>query len=212
MANYFFNFPKTVYGLNGSTSLDVVTNLTTSFSFDESLTENSILYYEYSVSDGETPEIVAHKLYGSSESHWILLKLNGIMDVKKDWPLDQRSLSVAINDKYANNGVAFSQTGYQWAFNNTHSYYKIETRTLVTSGEKTVDTIQVDANTFANISTTSVQYTLPDNNVLKIDTAKSAKTYYEYEVEQNDNKRNIKVLKEEYVPVVRDEFIRVINV
>jgi hypothetical protein len=53
---------------------------------------------------------------------------------------------------------------------------------------------------------------LPDNNVLKIDTAKSAKTYYEYEVEQNDNKRNIKVLKEEYVPVVRDEFIRVINV
>jgi hypothetical protein len=48
--------------------------------------------------------------------------------------------------------------------------------------------------------------------LLKIDTTKNAKTYYEYEVEQNDNKRNIKVLKEEYVSVVKDEFVRVINV
>jgi hypothetical protein len=212
MANYFFNFPKTVYSLDGSNSLDRVTNLMATFSFDESLTENSVLYYEYTVADGETPEIVAHKLYGSSEAHWIILKLNGIMDVKKDWPLDQRGLSNAINDKYANNGVAFSQTGYQWAFNNTHSYYKIETRTLLASGEKTVDTIQVDANTYANIISSSVQYTLPDNNVLKIDTAKSAKTYYDFEVEENDNKRSIKVLKEQYVSVVNDEFIRVINV
>jgi hypothetical protein len=212
MANYFNNFPKTVYSLNDSISLDRITNLMACFSFDESLTENSILYYEYVVPDGETPEILAYKLYGSSEDHWIILKLNGIMDVKKDWPLDQRSLSVAINDKYANNGVLVSQTGYQWAFNNTHSYYKIETRTLVTSGEKLTDTIQVDANTFANITTSSVQYTLPDNNVLKIDTTRSAKTYYEYEVELNDNKRNVKILKEEYVAVVKDEFIRVINV
>ena len=212
MANYFFNFPKTVYSLDGSNSLDRVTNLMATFSFDESLTENSVLYYEYTIADGETPEIVAHKLYGSSEAHWIILKLNGIMDVKKDWPLDQRGLSNAINDKYANNGVAFSQTGYQWAFNNTHSYYKIETRTLLASGEKTVDTIQVDANTYANITSSSVQYTLPDNNVLKIDTTRNAKTYYEYEVEENDNKRSIKVLKEQYVSVVNDEFIRVINV
>lgn len=212
MANYFNNFPKTVYSLNDSISLDRITNLMACFSFDESLTENSILYYEYVVPDGETPEILAYKLYGSSEDHWIILKLNGIMDVKKDWPLDQRSLSVAINDKYANNGVLVSQTGYQWAFNNTHSYYKIETRTLVTSGEKLTDTIQVDANTFANITTSSVQYTLPDNNVLKIDTTRSAKTYYEYEVELNDNKRNVKILKEEYGAVVKDEFIRVINV
>ena len=212
MANYFYNFPKTIYSLNDSPSLDRITNLMACFSFDETLTENSILYYQYTISDGETPEVLAHKLYGSSEDHWILLKMNNIMDVKKDWPLDQRSLAVAINDKYANNGISQSQTGYQWAFNNTHSYYKIETRTLVTSGEKVTDIIQVDANTFANIATSSVLYTLPDNNVLKIDTSKNAKTYYEYEVEENERKRNIKILKEEYVPAVKNEFIGTINV
>lgn len=211
MAKYFINFPKTVYNLSDSNSLDEVTNLTTSFSFDESLTENSILYYEYTVSDGETPEIVAHKMYGSVESHWILLKLNNIVDVKTDWPLSQRDLMTVINDKYANNGIAFSQTGYQWAFNNTHSYYKIETKTLVSSGDKTIDVFQIDANTYANVVTSSEQYTLPDNNILKIDITKTSKTYYEYEVEVNEEKRNIKVLRQEFVPSVTDEFIRVIS-
>ena len=44
MAKYFRYFPKTVYNLEGSNSLDTVTNLTANFSFDESLTENSIAY------------------------------------------------------------------------------------------------------------------------------------------------------------------------
>jgi hypothetical protein len=118
MAKYFINFPKTIYSQKDSKSVETVTNLTTTFSFDENITENSVLYYQYDVSDGETPEIVAHKIYGSSESHWIILKMNGIIDVKTDWPLDQRSLSVAIDKKYANNGISTSQTGYQWAFNN----------------------------------------------------------------------------------------------
>jgi hypothetical protein len=48
--------------------------------------------------------------------------------------------------------------------------------------------------------------------VLKIDTSKNAKTYYEYEVEENERKRNIKILKEEYVPAVKNEFIGTINV
>lgn len=211
MAKYFINFPKTVYSLNGSNSLDEITNLTSSFSFDESLREDSVLYYEYAVADGETPEIVAHKLYGSVESHWILLKLNGIVDVKTDWPLSQRDIKAHLNEKYANNGILVSQTGYQWAFNNTHSYYKVETRTFVASGEKTVDTIRIDANTYANVITTTSQYTLPDNNLLQVDITKNTKTYYEYEVEVNEQKRNIKVLRQEFVPAVTDEFIKVIT-
>jgi predicted nucleic-acid-binding Zn-ribbon protein len=212
MAKYFINFPKTIYSQKDSKSVETVTNLTTTFSFDENITENSVLYYQYDVSDGETPEIVAHKIYGSSESHWIILKMNGIVDVKTDWPLDQRSLSVAIDKKYANNGISTSQTGYQWAFNNNHSYYKIETRTIVASGDKIVDIIQVDANTFANITTSSVQYTLPDNNIVKIDTTRNAKTYYQYEVEENDKKRSIKVIKPELVTTITNEFLEVINV
>lgn len=211
MSKYFSYFPKTIYNLDNSNSLDAVTNLMNGFSFDESLTENSILYYEYTVADGETPEMLAHKIYGSVEKHWVILKLNGVVDVKTDWPLSQKNLMEVINNKYANNGILTSQTGYQWAFNTTHSYYKIETRTLVASGEKVIDTIQIDANTYANVITSSIQYTLPDNNVVQIDTTRNLKTYYQYEVDLNESKRNIKVLKPEFVPSVTDEFVRVIS-
>jgi hypothetical protein len=211
MAKYFINFPKTVYNLNGANSLDLLTNITSSFSFDRSLTENSVLYYEYTVADGETPEIVAHKLYGSVENHWILLKLNEIIDVKTDWPLEQRNLIKFIDEKYSVNGEPFNQSGYQWAFNNTHSYYKIESRTLVASGEQTVDKIQIDANTFANVVSNIVTYTLQDNNLLEVETSRTLKTYYEYETELNEAKRNIKVLRPEFVPSVTDEFIRVMT-
>ncbi len=83
---------------------------------------------------------------------------------------------------------------------------------IVSSGDKIVDVIQVDANTFANITTSSVQYTLPDNNIVKIDTTRNAKTYYQYEVEENDKKRSIKVIKPELVTTITNEFLEVINV
>ena len=67
MAKYFNYFPKTVYNLDNSGALDSITNITTNFSFDKNILENSILYYQYDVQDGETPEIVAHKVYGDSE-------------------------------------------------------------------------------------------------------------------------------------------------
>lgn len=211
MAKYFSYFPKTFYNLGDKNSVDSITNLTVNFSFDNDITDNSVLYYNYTVKDGETPEIVAYRNYGSAEQHWIILKLNGIMDVKNDWPLDVRSLNRYIDDKYANNGIGFSQTGHAWASSNIHSYYKIETRTFVSTGEKTVDTIRVDANTYANIAATSTVYTLGDGKVLNLSVSKTQKSYYDYEVELNDEKRTIKILKNEFMPVINDEFIAVIR-
>jgi hypothetical protein len=205
MANFFNYFPKTVYNLDDSFGLDTITNLTTGFSFDNNILDNSVLYYEYTIPDGETPEIVAHKVYGSSEKHWLILKMNGIKDVKNDWPLDQISFADAIDRKYANNANV-GQTGYEWAHENIHSYYKIETRTLVLTGEKTIDMIQVDADVYANVSTEQSTYTLPDNSSVIVSTSKQSKTYYEYDSEQNELKRNIKILKREYIGVIEKEF------
>lgn len=206
MAKYFNYFPKTIYNLDDSGSLDSITNLTVNFSFDKNILENSVLYYEYDVQDGETPEIVAHKVYGSSEKHWLILKMNDIFDVKNDWVLDYTSLVESINLKYSNVATTFGQTGMQWSKNNTHSYYLIETRTLTLSGEKTVDEIQIDANTYANVVVTSSNYTLADSNPVNVSVSKKTKTYYEYELEENEKKRSIKILNPEYITPIETEF------
>lgn len=237
MAKYFRYFPKTIYNLEGSNSLDTVTNLTASFSFDETLTENSISYYNYTVPDGETPEIVANKFYGASEKHWIILKMNKIFDVKTDWPIEQRVLNEIIRSKYANNWMTETfeitdevgnllvtengeslifetgreRDGLEWAISNNHSFYKIETRLFPVTGERTVDKIRITEEDYNNLIEQTNSYTLSDGNVLTVSITKSRMSFYDYEVEQNDAKRIIKILKSDFVPTVDQEFVRVIS-
>jgi hypothetical protein len=76
------------------------------------------------------------------------------------------------------------------------------------TGEKTVDKIQIDANTYTNVQTSTSTYTLADGYQLKVDIDKTALTYYNYELELNEQKRNIKIMKPEYVSEIQDEFQR----
>lgn len=210
MAKYFKHFPKVYYTPNSETeSLDVLTNIITRFSFEQDFKKNSSVYYSYNVEDGETPEIVAAKVYGSSEKHWVIMNLNDIVDPMYDWPLTQRNIIKYIEAKYSAN-ASVGQSGYQWAVQNTHSYYQIQSQIEPVSGKSTVVKKEIDFATYANVAPSSTTYTLPDNNSITIEIGKEFKTYYEYEVEANDAKRIIKILKPELVDVVEKEFKRVI--
>jgi hypothetical protein len=213
MSKYFSYFPQTYYNLEDEkTNVDVVTNIMSKFSFEPDFKNNSVVYYQYAVTDGETPEMLAHKIYGSSERHWVILSMNDIVNPLIDWPLEQNSLIGMIDKKYesyANTANGF--TGLEWARENIHSYYKEIIQTSGETGEKFNDIIQIDSDTFANVSNADSTYTLHNGKTIRIDTIKYNKTYYEYEVEQNDNKRLIKILKPEFVQTVEDEFRKVFN-
>lgn len=219
MAKYFNYFPTTFYNSsNTSLSLDTVTNIIARFSFEASLKEDSAIFYPYDIQDGDTPEIIANKYYGSSEKHWIVLMFNDIIDPQYDWPLDQRTFITYVNDKYSANGAANTtvQSGIVWAqsTNNIKKYYK----TIVRVGsEATRDTItekiEIDANTYANVTTSTTEYTLQSGRKVTETISKSKLTYYDYEVEQNEAKRKIKLLKSEYVAQngLMNELERVLN-
>ena len=69
MAKYFNYFPKTFYSSNNSTTgIDTVTNIIARFSFESTLKQNSSAFYKYTIQDSDTPEIIAHKYYGSAET------------------------------------------------------------------------------------------------------------------------------------------------
>ena len=213
MPKYFAYFPKTIYNLaDNNTGLDVVTNIISKFSFEESFKNNTTVYYNYVIGDGETPDMVASKVYGDSEKHWIILSLNNIVDVNTDWPLEQNSLTKVMDSKYydAADTANTNVLGSQWAQGNIKSYHKVVTQTIVSNGAKINNVYEVDVNTYANIASTSVVYTLHDGSSVQIDTSKGVKTYYNYEIELNENKRIIKMLKQDFVAAVESEFKRVI--
>jgi hypothetical protein len=213
MAKYFNNFPKEYYTLEDKPNgLDVVTNIISRFSLEQSFKENTSIYEKYNVQESDTPEIIAAKIYDSPERHWIVLAMNDVVDAQWDWPLDYRTLISFIDDKYtANANVAAGQTGLVWAQQNTQSYYSVEKRTTVKNGEYLEKKVQVDANTYANVSVTSSNVTLKDGNQITISVTKESKTYYDYELAENENKRQIKILKPEFAYALEQELKNVFN-
>ena len=219
MAKYFNFFPTTPYtNSDESTAYDTVTNIISRFAFEKGLKENSSIFYPYTIQDGDTPEMIASKYYGSPEKHWIVLMFNDIIDPQYDWPLDQRTLIKYINDKYSVNGATHSpfQTGIQWAqdIGNIKAYYKTITRlSSKPTRNQIVEKIEIDANTHTNLPVTTTTYTLQDGSRITQTISKSTQTYYDYEVESNDNKRKIRLLRTEYVTEsgLMNEFKRVIT-
>ena len=203
MAKYFNYFPKTVYTLN-SLDVETVTNITSRFGFEQSFKDNSAVYYEYDIQDGDTPEIIASKFYDSPEQHWAVLMINNIVDPQFDWPLDQRTIISYMNEKYSAN-ASVGQSGTTWAQANIHSYYKIETRISNSTEAELQTKLQIDANTYANVAATTTNLTLDDGNSITITTTKETKSYYDYEIEENEAKRTIKLLKPEFVSSIEEE-------
>jgi hypothetical protein len=215
MAKYFNYFPKTFYSANNNnTGLDSVTNITARFGFENSLKQNSSAFYKYNIQESDTPEIIARKFYDNVERHWIVLLFNDILDAQYDWPLNEKTLVNYIDAKYTANGSANTkvQTGLAWAMdtNNVHAYYKIVTRTSF-DGTQTIEKLKVDANTYANVTQSTNTFSLNDGTTITQVVTKEKESYYQYEVDLNDTKREIKLLKPEFVSSVEKEFKKVIK-
>lgn len=212
MPKYFNYFPKTIYNLdNNVKSVDTVTNIMSKLAFESSFKNNTVVYYEYVITDGETPESLAHKFYNDVEKHWVILTLNDIYNPQIDWPIEQRSLIKYLDKKYYDEADTSntSVTGSEWARTSVYGYYKIETQTVINTGEKTESKYEIDSATYANTVPTMVVMTLGDNNNIRLETNKQVKTYLEYEYELNEEKRKIKILKPEFVNIVEDELKKV---
>ena len=209
MSKYFSYFPKTLYTADLKTAQSVL-NIISRFTFEKSFKDNTSVSYEYDIQDSDTPEIIASKFYKDPERHWIVLLFNDITDPQFDWPMDYRTLISFIDDKYSANANV-GQSGSSWAESHTHAYYKIETRTTISTNTITVNKIEVNANTYANVTSSSSNVTLADGYVITIATSKNTQSYYDYEIELNETKRKIKLLKPEFVPSVESEFRNVIK-
>ena len=218
MAKYFRHFPKTFYTpSDDSPGLDSVTNIISRFTIEPTLLENTNLFYPYDVQDTDTPEIIADKIYGSSERHWIVLAVNQIVDPQWDWPLNQDTFIKYVNDKYtANADTENNETGIQWALDesNIHAYFKVVTRTITAgasnresrSRNQTIEKLEIDANTYASVGITTNSYTLNDGNIVTEEVTKSTESYYTYEFNENEEKRSIKILKNDFVLELEKEF------
>ena len=99
---YFANFPFIVYDSVGNDDFKIVTNLLKRVALRTKVRTNTFLYDTYDVKDGETPEMIADKLYDDPQLHWVVLFVNNITDRYHQWPMASIQFNQFINDKYTN--------------------------------------------------------------------------------------------------------------
>ena len=99
---YFESFPTIFYDANGDGTVKDVKNLLRRVGLRTLVKTNVLLFDTYEVKEGETPEMIAHKLYGDSNLHWIILMINEVTDRYHQWPMTVPQFLDFINDKYDN--------------------------------------------------------------------------------------------------------------
>lgn len=206
MAKYFSQFPLTSYRFGDSPGIDTAVKITAGYRLQKSFKENTVIYYSYVIQDGETPEVIAYKVYGDIEKHWIILFMNDIVDPQYQWPLEQRALLDYIDKKYSAN-AATNQTGLEWAQANTKSFYKVEQVTY-NNRTKSEQIVEIDEDQYDTLVVSTESLVLKDGTLLTIRTTKTEKSYYEYEIEKNEAKRTIRILKPEFATGLQQEFVR----
>ena len=207
---YFNSLPKLLTpDQNGN--LILLTNLLTRAKLLEELENNPMLFYTYSIQDGDTPEIVANKYYNDSFSYWIVLYSNKILDPLWDWPLPYDQFLKYLDSKYKE--VAETQNLTPFEYTNT-TVYKYEKITKTIDSETLTETVNTNSITQAdyNSLTPSTQtYTLSDGKTCTIIIDKSIVTIFDYEYNLNESKRNIKLLNSSYLKQMQNSFEQVMG-
>ncbi|CAB5221614.1 Baseplate wedge protein gp53, bacteriophage T4 [uncultured Caudovirales phage] len=101
---YFKDFPNFLYDFKYGDTLktSIVTDITRNIRVRKEILANITLYDEYDIEDGETPELIAEKIYGDAKYHWVIMLVNDTNDYVTDFPLEENRLLKVIQDKYDN--------------------------------------------------------------------------------------------------------------
>jgi Base plate wedge protein 53 len=220
---YFQQLPSVEYKdleNNDATSKLLMTNILTRASFLKEIMDNTAVYYDYQIKENETPEMIADKLYGDPDRHWIVLMFNQIMDPFYSFPLSGIQLDDYITAKYEQT-LAESQT-------TTHHYEQRISRSiflndvLQETNEYVVSLSPLQLNfhtgmleetpylpgtadTYLDAGNSTTE-TYTNGITITTDRKNYAVSNYSFEQEENEKRRNIKLLDSSFVVTVENEF------
>ena len=140
-------------------------------------------FTKYSVEGDERPDQVAANFYGDSALDWVILTTNKIVHVRDEWPMGNSDFLNYLNSKYTETELS-----------NIHHY---ETEVLRNSRGRLIQPEGLKVPEGHSV-------TFLDNGVMRTESKLKSYTFLQHEVDMNDEKRNINVLKKEYLSLFLD--------
>ena len=188
MSEYFSNFPRILYDIEGKNSTTpehiVAVNLMIRQKFRDAIKEEISMYYPYVIPEEMSrPDVLAFNIYGDIKYTWTIFMVNDILDPYWEWPMDSKNFGMYLSNKYGS--VDTSKI-------TLHHYEQIiHSRTEVTGTADSIPerVVEIDYTTYRAVG--------EDNR--KIVYA------YEYEVDKNEANRSISLVDASYISGVLDE-------
>ena len=183
MSRYFRNLPNFEYisRINErKTNKDFLTvkNLFRRPIIREDLFTDFMSFTKYRIVGDERPDEIAYDVYGESDLDWVVLLSNNIINIRDEWPLNQHDYRNYLIEKYGNDTDEIDKIKFY------------ETAEIKDSkGKVFVETTFLDSGTNLLITVSPIE----------------GITYRTYEERLQEDKRNINLLKPEYLSIVMDD-------
>ena len=150
------------------------------------------IFYKYQIPEGARPDTIAEEIYGSSDLDWVVILTAGIINLRNEWPLDNRHLYRFVESKYGLTNI-----------NNIHHYETKEVkdskgRTILPAGKKVDSTFSMVDPDNAN------KVNITPNPVIGV-------TNWEYETLINEDKRSIYLLKRDYLQMYLNDMREIMH-
>ena len=184
--NYFDLFPDVQLPSfsdkrNSSNDYITVKNLFKRGKVRDEFFQNVTTFYQYSVNGDDRPDNVADKVYENDKLDWVVLIANNIINIRDEWPMSQYDFQRYLDNKYDS-----TQLGQ------IHHYETTEVRNpddklLLQSG------LTVDSDFTFSYTYQGIQYSV--SNLTSV-------SNFQHEVNKNDKKRLIYLIRPEYVGTV----------
>lgn len=158
-----------------------ITNINTAYTLITNKLSDTFLFQKYIVADGDSPESIADKVYGNYSYYWVILIVNNIVNPFLDWVKWGQSFNNWMVQKYSDT--------VDGIYGVHHFYNTIENRIADDYEDK--------------------QYRIlgPGNYPAEIRPI----TNQEYEIDQNNNLRQINLIDPKYIKDFVNEFSRMMN-
>ena len=185
MSEFFQHYPQIDYNITGTAppKFKTAINIMSRAKLRNVIMNDIVQYFPYSIPESERPDITSFKIYGDVKFTWLIFLINDIHDPMYDWPLATRDLANFIKDKYGSITVA----------KNTIHHYEQIVRTRVEATGTTdpipVAKIVVDVTTYNALAGA-------DKNIVYC---------YNWELDRNEAKRDIKLIDAMYVGDIMSE-------
>ena len=174
------DYPSLANDRNSVYDYQIVKNIFKRAVLRDDIFDDITTFTKYSVEGDERPDQVADKFYNDSGLDWVILTTNNIVHVRDEWPMGNQDFLTYLNGKYTAEELS-----------NIHHY---ETKIVRDTNGRLIQKKGLTVPENHSI-------TFLDNGSLRTESQITSFTFLENETKLNDDKRNINILKPEFLGI-----------